>query len=462
MWNRKFDKSDRKKFLHLVEYIIELIDSGELAPGQALPTQRELSRRLGVSIGTITKAFNELEKMGYLSGEIGRGTFVKDISSDFSQFWFTESKVPYEYNLGHYRTTELFNHSIQLNLLGSIREVANDSLLFGHLHDLNNLGSGDLKMAFAGWIRSLGFSALSENEITVLSSDIFSVNVLVNAFTQPGDTILMEEIGDRISRDQTEKAGRVVETVKMDEKGIDPNDLKAAIKKCQPKILLTNPTFHNPTSNTTALKRKQEISEVCAAHGVLIVEDGKVDMFHEGEVYPYYTINPDNAIYNTGLYFHINPSLTTSVVVAKPDVLKQVEEVYTLNYWNGSQLLHQIALNLIESGRAGTIITEKKKMLKERNLLVNEIMGVHSESSTSVLRWLAIPYGKSSAELTQMAYENGILVRNSDIFSLNKAQASPPYIRICNGATHETDQFTSALKLLKELFENQSAEVKVR
>ena len=53
MWDKKFKQSDRKKFLHLIQYIVDAIDGGKLKSGQALPTQRELSKRLNLSIGTI-------------------------------------------------------------------------------------------------------------------------------------------------------------------------------------------------------------------------------------------------------------------------------------------------------------------------------------------------------------------------------------------------------------------------
>ena len=180
MWNKKFEQSDRKKFLHLIDYITEAIDSGALEPGQSLPTQRELSQKLNLSIGTITKAFKELEKMGYLKGEIGRGTFVKDIAAESADFWYTESKVPYKYNLGHYRTTELFNHTIQINLLASIKEVANSSNLYPLLNDLHNTGSDRQKTAFLDWIKGIGIVAKPE-QIALLSAELLTANLLINS-----------------------------------------------------------------------------------------------------------------------------------------------------------------------------------------------------------------------------------------------------------------------------------------
>src|SRR6202165_1005135 len=46
-------------------------------PGMRLLPQRDMSRRLERSVGTISKAYAEAEQRGLISGEVGRGTFVQ-------------------------------------------------------------------------------------------------------------------------------------------------------------------------------------------------------------------------------------------------------------------------------------------------------------------------------------------------------------------------------------------------
>jgi GntR family transcriptional regulator len=52
------------------------IKDGELPPGAALPPQKELSARYGVTLATLRQALKQLEDEGLLSQEPGRGTFV--------------------------------------------------------------------------------------------------------------------------------------------------------------------------------------------------------------------------------------------------------------------------------------------------------------------------------------------------------------------------------------------------
>ena len=54
------------------------IRGGELAPGSALPPQKELSVRYGVTLATLRQALQRLEADGLLSQQPGRGTFVAE------------------------------------------------------------------------------------------------------------------------------------------------------------------------------------------------------------------------------------------------------------------------------------------------------------------------------------------------------------------------------------------------
>jgi GntR family transcriptional regulator len=52
------------------------IMTGELKEGDALPSMRLLAKELNVSVITTKRAYEELEKEGYLFSAVGKGTFV--------------------------------------------------------------------------------------------------------------------------------------------------------------------------------------------------------------------------------------------------------------------------------------------------------------------------------------------------------------------------------------------------
>src|SRR3990170_4311998 len=76
-WSPTIDPAAEPKYQALVDALDRDIDAGILPPGTRLPTQRQLAIRLGVAIGTVSRAYALAEQRGLLSGEVGRGTFVR-------------------------------------------------------------------------------------------------------------------------------------------------------------------------------------------------------------------------------------------------------------------------------------------------------------------------------------------------------------------------------------------------
>ncbi len=60
----------------LTDAIKELINRGELRPGDPLPTVRQLAQDLGVNLNTVARAYRELARKGVLSVRQGRGASV--------------------------------------------------------------------------------------------------------------------------------------------------------------------------------------------------------------------------------------------------------------------------------------------------------------------------------------------------------------------------------------------------
>lgn len=60
------------------EALRDLIDRGELLPGERLPTVRALAADAALAPNTVARAYRELEQAGYLEGRGRAGTFVVD------------------------------------------------------------------------------------------------------------------------------------------------------------------------------------------------------------------------------------------------------------------------------------------------------------------------------------------------------------------------------------------------
>lgn len=63
----------------------ELIINGELKSGEALPSMRGLAKTLHISVITVQKAYEDLQRDGFIETTIGRGTFVSSKNEEFYQ-----------------------------------------------------------------------------------------------------------------------------------------------------------------------------------------------------------------------------------------------------------------------------------------------------------------------------------------------------------------------------------------
>src|SRR5262247_1459112 len=80
IWQPHLDSVSGPRYLAIVDALAYDLDNGKLRAGDRLPTHRDLAYRLGVTVGTVTRAYAEAERRGLIKGEVGRGTYIRDRS----------------------------------------------------------------------------------------------------------------------------------------------------------------------------------------------------------------------------------------------------------------------------------------------------------------------------------------------------------------------------------------------
>ena len=73
--------SDKPIYQQIFDQVSGQIVRGELAPGAMLPPIRTVAKELRISVITIKKAWEELERLGFIYTMVGRGCFVADLSA---------------------------------------------------------------------------------------------------------------------------------------------------------------------------------------------------------------------------------------------------------------------------------------------------------------------------------------------------------------------------------------------
>ncbi len=71
-------------YMRLADAIEHDIDSGVLRTGSKLPPHRNLAFDIGVTVGTVSRAYAVVRERGLVTGEVGRGTYIKSANTETS------------------------------------------------------------------------------------------------------------------------------------------------------------------------------------------------------------------------------------------------------------------------------------------------------------------------------------------------------------------------------------------
>lgn len=77
------NSSDKPIYEQIAMQIKKIIISGELSPGDALPSMRFLAKELRISVITTKRAYSDLERDGFIETVAGKGSFVASQNLSF-------------------------------------------------------------------------------------------------------------------------------------------------------------------------------------------------------------------------------------------------------------------------------------------------------------------------------------------------------------------------------------------
>ena len=77
------NETDDPIYKQIIDQVKAQIIAGRLTAGDALPSMRALAAQLRISVITTKRAYEELEREGYIENFLGKGCFVKSQNTDF-------------------------------------------------------------------------------------------------------------------------------------------------------------------------------------------------------------------------------------------------------------------------------------------------------------------------------------------------------------------------------------------
>ncbi|WP_028793610.1 MalY/PatB family protein [Thalassobaculum salexigens] len=195
--------------------------------------------------------------------------------------------------------------------------------------------------AVCGWFRDRqGWDAQGEWLITA-PGVVPTLNVVVRAFTQPGDKVIVQRpVYYPFFRVTTNNGCEVVSNSLILEDGayrMDLEDLEAKAKDPKARLLiLCSP--HNPIGRVWTAEELTAVAEICARHGVIVVADEiHGDLMFPGETFTPFATLGDTAAQNTivctapSKTFNLAGLHTSNIFIPNPALREQFAATYALH-----------------------------------------------------------------------------------------------------------------------------------
>ncbi len=438
MWKPKLIKGK-----HLADKILRAleadIEAGQLAPGEQLPTHRELAEHLKVALGTVTRAYALAQAQGLVTGTTGRGTFVA--SPPLAQ----DGIIDLSRNLVH-REQRDGNVRAMLRTYG---DVGKAMLLLDEEQD--PAGVLEHRTAAAVWMRRPG-CAPAADQMVICSGVQHAMHTVLATIAKPGDMVVTEAVSYAGIKAIAALSGLQLRGLPIDSEGIDPQGFEDACRGGA-KILYTTPTLQNPTAITMSAQRRQEIARIAETHDVTVLEDDVYGFLAPEAPVPLAAYVPANTYYLLGTSKSIAPGLRVAFALCPRGMQQRIANTVRTTIWETSPLMSGLLAQWIQDGTADRIIAFKRGEVSSRHELAKRILSQTTPPpQTTPHWWIALPEAWRAEDLTEECRKRGVGITPAAAFAVNRDDV-PKAVRVCLAAVATRQRLQDGLQIIKEVLE---------
>ena len=257
-------------YLGLADALRLLIVDGRVPVGSRLPSERALADALRVSRTTVTAAFSALREDGYLTARRGARS--------------TASLPPRPQIAAAAGAPTMSLAAAALSapsaaVLEAFADATRDitPYLAEPGHELT--GVCTLRRAVAERYCARGLPTEPE-QIMITSGAQHAIGLILAAFTQPGDRVLVEQPSYHGALSAISTAGARAVPVALNENGWELDALHAAIRQLAPALAYVIPDSHNPTGFTMSPAQRNRLGHIISETRTrTIVDESIMDMW---------------------------------------------------------------------------------------------------------------------------------------------------------------------------------------
>ena len=437
------------RYLTIAEAIEKAIRAKELQPGQRLPTHREMAYQLNVSVQTVSRAYAEAERRRLVSGEIGRGTFVRMPRSDVASGFIADSGEADVLDFSN--IAPLITPEHLAAIAGTIKGLSGDEEL-SRLFAFRPTGGIDVhRQAGADWLDRNGVAVAAEN-IIITNHCAHGVWVAMASLAEPGDVVATEELVDYTITTNASILRLQHHGLAMDDQGILPEAFEDLCKQKSVKLLCITPCYSNPTVSLMPESRRRELAELARRFDVAIVEADEYGPYLPDRPRPLWCFAPERTYYATSLSV---TGLLSGYLVGPPAMIPRMTTRFRATGWIANTWAAEVASRWIYDGTAETLTALQRSRLKARHGAFEKAMrgNTYVSHPHAPHVWLTLPEPWRAGVFVQEARRRNILLTPPDPFIVGRS-IEPHAVRLAFGDTVRDEQdFERGIRQIAELID---------
>lgn len=391
--------SDVSLTQQLVDRIVAAIDSGELDPGEKLPTTRALAEQAGINHLTAARVYRRLAELGYVTASVGRGTFVRTLApaaderhgDDWQIYALPDRPLTY----GEQILNDAFRLPNEPGMLSmstgwpspsvypteALAQIAADVFREEGGNAISYLGAEGLyelreQVALLGAERGWATEA---DEIIVTSGARQGIDLVARALLEPGDVVVTESPTFVGTLSSLRATGARVIGVPVDEHGLDVDSLERVLARHEVKLCSLQTACQNPTGRDLSPERRARLAELAIARNFFVLEDGVyAEMRFEGE-HPeaLRSAAPGHVIHVNSLSKTVGGGLRVGWLAAKGPVFERLATLKAEADFHTNTLAQHIGARFLASGAHRTHVEQTMPFYVERRDALMESLERH-------------------------------------------------------------------------------------
>jgi len=435
----------RARYKSLVDTFAEAIRSGQMPPGTRLPTHRQLAAEHGLALVTASRVYSELEAMGLVSGETGRGTFVRELAlppgQGSGQMTVAAGLLDLNFNYPSLPgQAELLRTALrQLALSGDLEALLRYQPHAGRVHE---------RAAVARHLLNRGLTVDAE-QVLVVSGAQHGLAVTLMALLKPGDVIAVDALTYSGFKVLAETLHLEIVAIPATASGPDLDHLHNLCRRRPVRAVYSMPTLHNPLGWVLSLEQRERLVAIARQHNLMIIEDGAYAFLADDAPAPLATLAPERTVYIGGLSKSVATGLRVGFIAAPSAWVNTLERTIMATTWNVPGVMSAIAVAWLEDGTVAQLEAQKREDAQARQVLAAQVLtGVRYISHpSSYFLWLPLAEDVRADQVAMTLQRDGVCVYTAEPFAVS-AQV-PHALRLALGSVTMAQLREALMKVRK-------------